>query len=109
MFLRIYSEAENSVYENHPEVCYAQFVKQEGVESIGSKQRTDGIDARVNVLETVNAGFGGEVREFINERREGAEWHQRIQSGRLDDVLDAAVLALTAKEVDGEFAVFPEE
>lgn len=79
------------------------------VESIGSKQRTDGIDARVNVLETVNAGFGGEVREFINERREGAEWHQRIQSGRLDDVLDAAVLALTAKEADGEFAVFPEE
>lgn len=108
-FLSIHSEAEDRIYESHPEVCYGQFTKQEGVESIGSKQNPDGIDDRIDLLEMVNEGFGSEVREFINERRDGAAWHQRIQSGRIDDVLDAAVLALTAKEADGTFAVFPEE
>jgi predicted RNase H-like nuclease len=90
-------------------VCYAQFAEQEGVESIGSKPNPGGIDDRVKILEMVNEGFGGEVREFIEERRDGAAWHRRIQSGRIDDVLDAAVLALTAKEADGIFSVFPEE
>lgn len=108
-FLSVHSEAEDSIYESHPEVCYAQFAKREGVESIGSKQKGDGIDARLDILETIDDTFGGEVREFTNERREGAAWHQRIQSGRVNDVVDAAVLALTAKEADGKFAVFPKE
>mgnify|MGYP002762624727 CR=1 FL=1 len=108
-FLSIHSEAEDSIYESHPEVCYTQFAEQEGVESIGSKQNPGGIDDRVKILEMVNEGFGSEVREFIKERRDGAAWHRRIQSGRIDDVLDAAVLALTAKEADGTFSVFPEE
>jgi predicted RNase H-like nuclease len=80
-----------------------------GIDSIGSKQNPDDIDDRVDILEMVNKEFGDEVREFINERRDGAAWHQRIQSGRIDDVLDAAVLALTATEADGAFAAFPEE
>jgi predicted RNase H-like nuclease len=108
-FFSIHSEAEDSIYESHPEVCYAQFAEQEGIESIGSKQNPDGIDDRIEILEMVNEEFGGEVRAFINERQDGVAWHQRIQSGRIDDVLDAAVLALTATEADGTFAVFPEE
>lgn len=108
-FLSIYAEARDRIYESHPEVCYAQLAEQEGIESIGSKQNPDGIDDRVDVLETVNVGFGEEIREFVNERQVEPMWHQRIQSGRVDDVLDAAVLALTAKEANGAFAVFPEQ
>jgi predicted RNase H-like nuclease len=108
-FLSIHSEAEDSIYESHPEVCYAQFAEQEGIESIDSKQNPDGIDDRVEILEIVNEEIGGEVREFISKRRNEAAWHQQIQSGRTDDVLDAAVLALTATEADGDFAVFPKE
>lgn len=109
VFLKETGGAEDFIFESHPEVCYAQFAKQENVGALGSKQDGDGISARLDLLEEVDSEFGAQVRKFVDERRNGnSEWHYRIQSGRVDDVLDAAVLALTAMRGKEGFEVFPE-
>jgi predicted RNase H-like nuclease len=107
VFLDEYPAATECVYESHPEVCYAQFAARTGVDALGTKREATGIDSRLAVLEAVDEAFGAAVRQFVERRREGATWHHRIQSGRLDDVVDAAVLALTAKQ--GSFGVLPED
>jgi hypothetical protein len=43
------------------------------------------------------------VLDFVAERRTNSQWHHRVQSGRVDDVLDAAVLALTARATAGDY------
>ncbi|MFD1687537.1 DUF429 domain-containing protein [Halobellus litoreus] len=106
-FLRIHEDAKSRIYESHPEVCFEQFTRQTEMEPVGSKQQDDGIDTRFDVLEAIDEAFGSQVREFVDERRADSPWHYRIQSGRLDDVVDAAVLALTAT-TGGDFAVFTE-
>jgi predicted RNase H-like nuclease len=106
-FLRIHDDARSRIYESHPEVCFEQFARQTAMAPVGSKQQADGIDARLDILEAVDEAFGSQVREFVDERRKDSPWHYRIQSGRLDDVVDAAVLALTAT-TDDDFTVFPE-
>jgi predicted RNase H-like nuclease len=104
-FLDDHPAAEASVYESHPEVCYAAFAARTDADDPGSKRETEGQDARLAILDAVDAAFGAAVRAFVEDRRTDSQWHQRIQSGRLDDVLDAAVLALTARE--GSFGVLP--
>jgi hypothetical protein len=77
----------------------------------GLPSKTDraGLDDRLDVLEEVDPAVGGELRSFVEERRDGgAMWHRRIQSGRLDDIVDAAVLALTASTSHPEYATLPE-
>jgi predicted RNase H-like nuclease len=98
-------EAEAHVYESHPEVCYAAFAARADADDPGSKRETEGLDARLAILDAVDAAFGAAVRAFVEDRRTDPRWHHRIQSGRLDDVLDAAVLALTVRE--GSFGVLP--
>lgn len=105
VFLDEYPAAAERVYESHPEVCYAQFAAREDAADPGSKRSAGGLDARLSILEAVDGGFGAAVREFVEARRADAQWHHRIQSGRLDDVVDAAVLALTAKR--SSFGVLP--
>jgi len=104
-FLDAHPGAETRVYESHPEVCYAAFAARTDADDLGSKRESEGQDARLAILDAVDEWFGTQVRAFVDERRDGAQWHHRIQSGRLDDVLDAAVLALTARE--GSFGVLP--
>ena len=107
-FLDAHPEAEHRIYESHPEVCYAAFAERAGLGEPGSKRDPDGLDARLAVLETVDEAVATQVRSFVESRRDGAAWHHRIQSGRLDDVLDAAVLALTARRGADGFGVLPE-
>lgn len=104
-FLDAHPDAESRVYESHPEVCYAAFADRTGADDPGSKRNLSGLDARLSILESVDEAVGGHVRAFVEARRDDPQWHHRIQSGRLDDVLDAAVLALTAME--GSFGVLP--
>ncbi|WP_256405677.1 DUF429 domain-containing protein [Haloplanus ruber] len=99
-------DAAARVYESHPEVCYATFAERIGHGPLGSKRDDDGLDARLSVLEAVDPSVGAAVRSFVDDRRDGAAWHRRIRAGRLDDVLDAAVLAVTARR--GSFGVLPE-
>jgi predicted RNase H-like nuclease len=107
-FLDAHPEAEACVYESHPEVCYATFAARTGADDPGSKRDADGLDARLSILERVDEGVGAQVRDFVERRRDDSQWHHRIQSGRLDDVLDAAVLALTARRGPDAFGVLPE-
>jgi predicted RNase H-like nuclease len=109
VFLETHPTAEAAFYESHPEVCYAQFARRSDV-SLGSKRDEQGIEARLQLLTDIDEDVGKQLRTFVDNHRGGAsEWHHRIQSGRIDDVLDAAVLALTARVADGSFAVFPAE
>ncbi|MFB6256047.1 MAG: DUF429 domain-containing protein, partial [Haloplanus sp.] len=105
-FLDAHPAAEAQVYESHPEVCYARFAARAGADDPGSKLEAEGLDARLSILETVDGGVGTQVRRFVESRRDDSQWHHRIQSGRLDDVLDAAALALTAGEES--FGVLPD-
>ncbi|AXG05355.1 DUF429 domain-containing protein [Haloplanus rubicundus] len=104
-FLDAHPAAEAHVYESHPEVCYARFAARTDADDPGSKREAEGLDARLAILDAVDEAFGAAVRAFVEDRRTGPQWHHRIQSGRLDDVLDAAVLALTAR--GGSFGVLP--
>jgi predicted RNase H-like nuclease len=104
-FLDAHSAAEARVYESHPEVCYATFAARTDADAPGSKRQAEGLDARLAILDAIDVAFGAAVRTFVEDRRADPQWHHRIQSGRLDDVLDAAVLALTARE--GSFGVLP--
>jgi len=104
-FLDAHPEAETDVYESHPEVCYAALAARTDGDDPGSKRAAEGLDARLAILEDVDEEFGAAVRAFVEDRRADPQWHHRIQSGRLDDVLDAAVLALTARK--GSFGVLP--
>jgi predicted RNase H-like nuclease len=103
-FLDAYPAAESRVYESHPELCYAVLGERTGHAPLGSKDTADGIDARLSVLDAAHGAVGETVRSLVADRRDGAAWHRRIGTGRLDDVVDAAVLAVTA---DGELDALP--
>jgi predicted RNase H-like nuclease len=105
-FLDAYPAAEERVYESHPEVCYAAFGDRTGHTPLGSKDTADGVDGRLSVLEAVHGPLGEAVRSLVAARRDGAAWHRRIGKGRIDDVVDAAVLAATA---DGELDALPDD
>jgi predicted RNase H-like nuclease len=80
------------IRESHPEVCYARFAARDDVPS---KQTDDGVAERLEILKAVDEDVGEQVRGAV-ERCRDATWQDRLQSGRIDDVLDAAGVALTA-------------
>lgn len=111
IFLREYDAAREKVYESHPEVCFAELTDGD----LQSKTMGDGIDERLAVLEA-DCGLHKPVADLVGKRRDNAEWHRRISKGRVDDVLDAAILALTAKQLDlgpreeqDEYPALPED
>jgi len=97
--------AHERVYESHPEVCF----KALHGDDLPSKTDEAGFEARKSCL----VKHGGEsfqpVLDFVAERRANSQWHHRIQSGRVDDVLDAAVLALTARTTAGDYPTLPDD
>ncbi|MFC7205257.1 DUF429 domain-containing protein [Haloferax namakaokahaiae] len=95
VFLQDHEEARDKIFESHPEVCYAALDGKE----LSSKGGDGGIDERLDVLDNGSDLFET-VKSVVNERRDGAEWHDRISKGRIDDVIDAAVLAHTAQLID---------
>lgn len=94
VFLQEHDEAIDKVYESHPEVCFTTLAD----ESPTSKSTKDGREERLEIL-SKDQELYDEVEEIVRDREQGAEWHDRISKGRVDDVIDAAVLALTAKEL----------
>lgn len=83
-----------TIRESHPEVCDARFAERDDVPS---KHTDDGVDERLAILEAVDEAVGAAVRDAVQACRD-ATWRDRLQTGRVDDVLDAAVLALTARD-----------
>jgi predicted RNase H-like nuclease len=95
VFLQEVNGAINRIYESHPEVCFAALAG----EPLQSKNSEAGVDDRVALLEALDEDLQAEVREFVDERRDDAAWHHHISKGRIDDVVDAAVLAGTVAKL----------
>lgn len=94
VFLQEYEEARMKTHESHPEICFDALAD----DLQHSKNTEEGRKERLKVLEE-NDSLYTQVTEKVGKREDGAEWHHRISKGRIDDVLDAAVLALTAKKL----------
>jgi predicted RNase H-like nuclease len=93
VFLRTHPEAQDTVRESHPEVCYSALSSTTDIEA--SKTADSGTDERVALLGEYDERFV-EAYKAARERAETETWKRRVSSSRLDDVLDAMVLALTA-------------
>ena len=99
-FLRDNVEAQSTVFESHPEVCFKSLSEN----SLISKHEDDGLDIRQEVLEDTETSAKGVYDRFVQEHIKGqAAWKRRIGNSNRDDLLDAMVLALTGKMGDGEF------
>ena len=111
VFLQEVNGAINRIYESHPEVCFAVLAG----EPIQSKNSEAGVDDRVALLKALDEDLHAEIREFVTERRDDAAWHHHISKGRIDDVVDAAVLAgtaaklgLTERDTPADYPALPE-
>lgn len=104
--LRRHDGVYQRVYESHPEVCYAALAEDT---PIPDKRSEDGIARRIELLETIDPTGADAVASAVETARDAA-WHRRIQSGRIDDLLDAAVLASVAQDLaltDRQTASYP--
>lgn len=96
--------ARETVYESHPEVCFKAYHG----DDLPSKQGDAGFEARKDCLIKNGGESFQPVLDLVDERQANSSWHHRIQSGRVDDVLDAAILALTARESTGDYSTLPD-
>ena len=92
-----------TVYESHPEVCFKAYHG----DNLPSKKNDAGFEARKKCLIKYGGDSFQPVIDLADERKTNSQWHHRIQSGRVEDVLDAAILALTARESAGSYSTFP--
>ncbi|WP_418284875.1 DUF429 domain-containing protein [Halorubrum sp. DTA46] len=97
--------AREMVYESHPEVCFKAYHG----DNLPSKKSGEGFEARKDCLIENGGQSFQPVIDLVDERQANSQWHHRIQEGRIDDVLDAAILALTARESSGDYSTLPEE
>lgn len=67
--------------------------------SLEPKDTVNGRRDRIEVLDDASDLYGA-IIEFVQDREEGGEWHHRISKGRLDDVIDATILAHAAERLD---------
>jgi len=95
VFLQRHRKALKKIYESHPEICFASL----NGGPLPGKHSGDGLEVRIDLLQE-DPELHREVKSIVDKRKDGTEWHQRISSGRLDDVVDAAVLAHTAKSLE---------
>jgi len=100
-----FDTARETVYESHPEVCFKAYHD----DDLPSKKSDGGFEARKDCLITNGGELFQPVADLVDERQANSQWHHRIQSGRVDDVLDAAILALTAREAAGNYSTFPDD
>lgn len=114
VFLReVHADADGpEVRESHPEVCFTALadLADKDLAITKSKSDEDGIDERKAVLEAHHSDLV-EVYDRIEDdlRKDGehGSWKRRITSTRLDDVLDALSLALTASRDEDHLESLP--
>ncbi|UTF55594.1 DUF429 domain-containing protein [Natronosalvus rutilus] len=83
------------IRETHPEVCFAALNEGEPVSS--KKKSKDGIDARLDLLESHLTNPRGKFEEAVETYTEPA-YAPVIGKSKRDDILDAMVAALTAEQ-----------
>jgi predicted RNase H-like nuclease len=98
-------EAHKTIYESHPEVSFKAF----SGDALPSKRSDAGYESRKKCLIQNGGESFQPVIDFADERQSDSQWHHRIQSGRVVDVLDAAILALTARESAGTYSTLPDD
>jgi len=103
--LNEFETARETVYESHPEVCFKAYHG----DDLPSKKSDAGFHARKECLIKNGGESFQPVLDLVDDRQANSQWHHRIQSGRVDDVLDAAILALTARESDGSYSTLPKD
>lgn len=102
-FLRETATARELVRESHPEVCFWALNDDEPV---GAKSDDEGLDARQRVLTSTEFLDRGDCEEAIETLAEPS--YARFATE--DDVLDATVLAVTARHVAaGAYSTLPDE
>ncbi|QSG12253.1 putative nuclease, RNAse H fold [Halapricum desulfuricans] len=100
-------DAEATILESHPEVCFRALG---GGESLPSKHDADGLEARRTVLEAVDDSIAGVYEDFEESLIESQpQWARRIGESNRDDLLDAMGLALAAKRGAGDFRTLPDD
>ena len=104
--LRDEVDAETTILESHPEVCFAALYDGE---SIPSKHDDDGIEARRAVIERFDDSIAGVYERFESSLDAQPPWARRIGESNRDDLLDAMILTLTAKHGAGNFRTLPDE
>jgi predicted RNase H-like nuclease len=106
-FLDQNPEAIGVLRESHPEVCFAALNEDEPMEH--GKNSDEGLESRQRVLfeedESLEAVYDNAVETFIDH----PAWARRMSKNAKDDVLDALVLAHTARMDDGNLRTLPEE
>ncbi|MXV63722.1 DUF429 domain-containing protein [Natronorubrum sp. JWXQ-INN-674] len=101
--LRELAEARGTVRESHPEVCFAALAGESG---LPKKSTEAGLKRRRELLEAEGADaldLESFEREHIDDRPVHA---RRLRAGNRDDLLDAFVLAVTAR---GETVSLPRD
>lgn len=96
VFLQENEKAREKVYEGHPEICFRKLQQND----LASKTSEVGREQRLSLLEQHDPRLHEKVRDLVDCRSPNSEWHHRISKGKIDDVVDAAVLALTARVLD---------
>ncbi|WP_439028239.1 DUF429 domain-containing protein [Haloarchaeobius sp. DT45] len=93
--------------ESHPEVCFWAFNEESAMQFSKTGQPAAAFWERVTVLERIDADF---IDDLVAAGQSVAEWDDPAPELSNDDVLDAFVLALTAKigHEDG-YRTLPEE
>ena len=93
-------------------MCFASLttLADEDLSITHSKSDGDGAGQRLEVLRhhcPVLAEEYEDIEEKLASDGQNGSWKRRITSTRLDDVLDAMALALTASRDEGELATLP--
>lgn len=106
-FLDEFPEAIDTVRESHPEVCFAALNDDDPMEY--RKSTDEGLEERKNVLrgedEALKAVYEGAVETFIDH----PPWARRMSKNAKDDILDALVLAHTARMGEAQLETLPED
>ncbi len=104
-FLGEFPEAVGTVRESHPEICFAAL--NEGNPLKHGKKTDEGLEKRQDILfeedESLNTVYEDAVESFI----EPPSWARRLSKNAKDDILDALVLAYTARRSEDELATLP--
>lgn len=102
-FLQETEQARDTVREGHPEIS---FNKLNNHEDVGTKSDEEGIDTRKKVMCDKLGIEENECNQTVHTLTEPTY----ARRGAEDDVLDAIVLAVTARHVgEGNYSILPEE
>ena len=106
--------SKTEIRESHPEVCFTRFARRLGDEFkvTARKSKTKGVKQRKTIIREYDSTLADRYEELeatITDDGTGGAWKHRITSTRLDDLLDAMILALTANLNETQLESLPSD